>query len=120
MPLASASPLRSVAIGAGVGGKVSHRSAARDGKAAQAMNAARANWRMSFSAVRSGELFAFPAFMQTGDDLGRQDAPITGRRYRTQKAPKSMPNPFFTIGHSTRSIDEFAALLTSAAVKLVV
>ena len=31
-----------------------------------------------------------------------------------------MPNPFFTIGHSTRSIDEFAALLTSADVKLVV
>jgi uncharacterized protein (DUF488 family) len=31
-----------------------------------------------------------------------------------------MPNPFFTIGHSTRSIDEFVALLTSADVKLVV
>jgi hypothetical protein len=29
MPLASASPPRSVAIGAGVGGKVSHRSAAK-------------------------------------------------------------------------------------------
>ena len=31
-----------------------------------------------------------------------------------------MPNPFFTIGHSTRSIQEFVALLTSAEVKLVV
>jgi pimeloyl-ACP methyl ester carboxylesterase len=49
MPLASASPPRSVAIGAGVGGKVSHRSAAKGGNATQAMNAARANWRVSFS-----------------------------------------------------------------------
>ena len=32
----------------------------------------------------------------------------------------SMSNPFFTIGHSTRSIDEFVALLTGAEVKLVV
>jgi uncharacterized protein (DUF488 family) len=31
-----------------------------------------------------------------------------------------MPNPFFTVGHSTRSIDEFAGLLTTAEVKLVV
>ncbi len=31
-----------------------------------------------------------------------------------------MPNPFFTIGHSTRPIDEFAALLTSADVELVI
>ena len=31
-----------------------------------------------------------------------------------------MSNPFFTIGHSTRSIDEFVTLLTSADVKLVV
>jgi uncharacterized protein (DUF488 family) len=31
-----------------------------------------------------------------------------------------MPNPFFTIGHSTRPIDEFVALLTTAEVKLVV
>jgi uncharacterized protein (DUF488 family) len=31
-----------------------------------------------------------------------------------------MSNPFFTIGHSTRPIDEFVALLTSAEVKLVV
>jgi uncharacterized protein (DUF488 family) len=31
-----------------------------------------------------------------------------------------MPNPFFTIGHSTRPIDEFAALLTAAEVRLVV
>ncbi len=31
-----------------------------------------------------------------------------------------MANPFFTIGHSTRSIDEFVALLTSADVNLVV
>jgi uncharacterized protein (DUF488 family) len=31
-----------------------------------------------------------------------------------------MPNPFFTIGHSTRPIDEFAALLMAAHVKLVV
>jgi uncharacterized protein (DUF488 family) len=30
-----------------------------------------------------------------------------------------MPNPFFTIGHSTRPIEEFVALLTSADVKLV-
>jgi uncharacterized protein (DUF488 family) len=40
--------------------------------------------------------------------------------WETENTPKSMPNPFFTIGHSTRSIDEFAALLTSAEVKLVV
>ena len=31
-----------------------------------------------------------------------------------------MPNPFFTIGHSTRSIDEFVALLAGVEVKLVV
>jgi uncharacterized protein (DUF488 family) len=31
-----------------------------------------------------------------------------------------MPNPFFTIGHSTRPIDEFVALLTGAEVKLVI
>jgi uncharacterized protein (DUF488 family) len=31
-----------------------------------------------------------------------------------------MPNPFFTVGHSTRPIDEFVALLTTAEVKLVV
>jgi uncharacterized protein (DUF488 family) len=31
-----------------------------------------------------------------------------------------MPNPFFTIGHSTRSIDEFVALLMAAEVRLVV
>lgn len=31
-----------------------------------------------------------------------------------------MSNPFFTIGHSTRPIDEFAALLTTEEVKLVV
>jgi uncharacterized protein (DUF488 family) len=31
-----------------------------------------------------------------------------------------MPNPFLTIGHSTRPIGEFAALLTASDVKLVV
>jgi uncharacterized protein (DUF488 family) len=31
-----------------------------------------------------------------------------------------MPHPFFTIGHSTRPIDEFVALLMTAEVKLVV
>ena len=31
-----------------------------------------------------------------------------------------MSNPFFTIGHSTRPIDEFVALLMAAEVKLVV
>jgi uncharacterized protein (DUF488 family) len=31
-----------------------------------------------------------------------------------------MPNPFFTIGHSTRPIEEFAALIEAAEVKLVV
>ena len=31
-----------------------------------------------------------------------------------------MSNPFFTIGHSTRPIDEFVALLTASEVKLVV
>ncbi|HXE24135.1 MAG TPA: DUF488 domain-containing protein [Roseiarcus sp.] len=31
-----------------------------------------------------------------------------------------MTNPFFTIGHSTRPIEEFAALLEAAEVKLVV
>jgi uncharacterized protein (DUF488 family) len=31
-----------------------------------------------------------------------------------------MANPFFTIGHSTRSIPEFVALLRSAEVLLVV
>lgn len=31
-----------------------------------------------------------------------------------------MPNPFFTIGHSTRSIDEFVELLREAAVTQVV
>ena len=31
-----------------------------------------------------------------------------------------MPNPFFTIGHSTRPIEEFVALLNAAEVKLVV
>ncbi len=36
------------------------------------------------------------------------------------EASNSMPNPFFTIGHSTRSIEEFVALLRAAGVKLVV
>jgi uncharacterized protein (DUF488 family) len=40
--------------------------------------------------------------------------------WETEKAPKGLSNPFFTIGHSTRSIDEFVTLLTSADVKLVV
>jgi uncharacterized protein (DUF488 family) len=31
-----------------------------------------------------------------------------------------MPNPFFTIGHSTRSSEEFVALLTDTDIKLVV
>jgi uncharacterized protein (DUF488 family) len=31
-----------------------------------------------------------------------------------------MANPFFTIGHSTHTIEEFVALLTSADIKLVV
>jgi len=31
-----------------------------------------------------------------------------------------MPNPFFTIGHSTRPIEEFVALLKAADVKIVV
>ena len=31
-----------------------------------------------------------------------------------------MANPFFTIGHSTRSLDEFAILLNSADVRLIV
>jgi uncharacterized protein (DUF488 family) len=38
----------------------------------------------------------------------------------TESLPKSMSNPFFTIGHSTRPIDEFVALLMTAEVKLVV
>jgi uncharacterized protein (DUF488 family) len=36
------------------------------------------------------------------------------------EASDSMPNPFFTIGHSTRPIEEFVALLRAAGVKLVV
>ena len=31
-----------------------------------------------------------------------------------------MARPFFTIGHSTRSIDEFVDLLSNAEVRLVV
>ena len=31
-----------------------------------------------------------------------------------------MPNPFFTIGHSTRPTEEFVALLKAPEVKLVV
>jgi uncharacterized protein (DUF488 family) len=31
-----------------------------------------------------------------------------------------MPNPFFTIGHSTRPIEVFVALVTAAEVKLAV
>src|ERR1700677_3208963 len=38
----------------------------------------------------------------------------------TESLPKSMSKPFFTIGHSTRAIDEFVALLMTAEVKLVV
>jgi uncharacterized protein (DUF488 family) len=38
----------------------------------------------------------------------------------TEGPPKNMSNPFFTIGHSTRPIDEFVALLMTAEVKLVV
>jgi uncharacterized protein (DUF488 family) len=34
--------------------------------------------------------------------------------------PRPMPNPFFTIGHSTRPIEEFAALIEAAEIKLVV
>ena len=32
----------------------------------------------------------------------------------------AMANPFFTVGHSTRPIEDFVALLTAAEVKLVV
>jgi uncharacterized protein (DUF488 family) len=39
-----------------------------------------------------------------------ENKPIRSRR---------MPNPFFTIGHSTRSIEEFAALLVASDLKLV-
>src|SRR5258708_28808056 len=79
MPLASAATLRSGAIGAGVGGKVSHRSAAKDGSAMEATNAARANWRMRLLRVRSRgafRLFAFPPFMQARGHLARKDAPM--------------------------------------------
>jgi uncharacterized protein (DUF488 family) len=36
------------------------------------------------------------------------------------EAPSAMPNPFFTIGHSTRPLDAFAGLLEQAGVLCVV
>ena len=48
MPLTCAWPLRSVAIGAGVGGKVSHRSAASAGRTAKTRRGVSRNRRMSF------------------------------------------------------------------------
>jgi hypothetical protein len=67
-----------------------------------------------------GELFAFHAFMQAVSTR-RREARVTGNDIDTgESPPKSMSNPFFTIGHSTRPIDEFVALLTTAEVRLVV
>src|ERR1700733_12142642 len=104
MPLASASPLRSVAIGAGVGGKVSHRSAAKDGSATQAMKTARANWRMRLlrGPVSVGELFAFHALMQavwtqrrearvTGNDIDTGNRRAHLRACQTRSSPSGIP-----------------------------
>ena len=61
--------------------------------------------------------------MQTREALARKDGTDDGAaisRKRAEGLPKTMSNPFFTIGHSTRPIDEFVALLTAAEVRLVV
>src|SRR5271166_5934635 len=62
MPLTSASPMRSVAIGAGVGGKVSHRSVAPEGKATKAKKAARTNWRIASQVIGWESSRSFPPF----------------------------------------------------------
>src|ERR1700730_4561669 len=59
MPFTCASPLRSVWIGAGVGGKVSHLSAASAGRTARTRVGASRNGRMSFSLWASNYLSAF-------------------------------------------------------------
>src|ERR1700730_5646053 len=59
MPFTCASPLRSVWIGAGVGGKVSHLSAASAGRTARTRVGASRNGRMSFSLWASKYLLAF-------------------------------------------------------------
>src|SRR5882757_7363716 len=59
MPFTCASPLRSVWIGAGVGGKVSHLSAASAGRTARTRVGANRNGRMSFSLWASDYLSAF-------------------------------------------------------------
>src|ERR1700737_2891864 len=61
MPLTCASPLRSVAIGAGVGGKVSHRSAANAGSAVRTRRDTDRSARMTCSVgcVAAGR---FPIF----------------------------------------------------------
>jgi hypothetical protein len=53
-------------------------------------------------------------------NLGQVEEPVDLAQQGTEKAPKSMSNLFFTIGHSTRPIEEFVALLMTAEVKHVV
>src|SRR6266852_4610640 len=62
MPFTCAWPLRSVAIGAGVGGKVSHLSAANAGKAARTRRGVSRNGRMSFSLGAVEFLISFRPF----------------------------------------------------------
>src|SRR6267378_4701298 len=56
MPFTCAPPLRSVGIGAGVGGKISHLSAASAGRTARTRVGASKNGRMSFSLWASNYL----------------------------------------------------------------
>jgi uncharacterized protein (DUF488 family) len=51
-------------------------------------------------------------------DAGCDD--VSHERWEKGEPDRHMPNPFFTLGHSTRPIEEFVALLRAAEIKLVV
>jgi hypothetical protein len=88
MPLASASPLRSVAIGAGVGGRVCHRSRARLGREIRTKRAARTKQRIE---VR------WPLFLEAGvggfpaECTAAYDAPIS-ERYDSPRSAAALGN----------------------------
>ena len=120
MPLASAWPLRSVAIGAGVGGKVSHRSAATAGRAVRARNAARTNWRMARSCERCIVIVILIWLRSASTPAWSRRSAAAAIATQAMYIFLAMSNPFFTIGHSTRPAQEFVALLKAADIKLVV
>ena len=88
MPLASAMPLRSVAIGAGVGGKVRHRSSAPAGRAIRTKRAAKTKrrievkWQLFLEAAVRGLSVQYTA---------AYDAPIS-ERYHSARSTAALAN----------------------------